>query len=197
MWRKILFVLNFSIETFMLVALSLRLTLPSLSREGRAAWIFQVSPIRSKTIILSKLIVLSLPIMTMMGFLSFFSHYVSTHDIVSSALKALYILTVCTSISSLSMYIGAYFAYFSWESRSQLIASIGSIVFMLTGLLYAFFVVALSVPLSPLADTFKIHNQFGVFAYWVSICSCNIIVSYICISKASRALDKKLHETII
>jgi len=191
-WKKIIFALNISIECFMVVAMALRLTYPSISREGRGIWVLSVSPAHPRVIILAKYFVLLIPIVIAMSILSFISHYLNTEDLTSSLMKAVFTVAVSSAIGSLSMFFGAMFANFSWESKSQLIASVGSIVFMMVGLAYAGLNLLLSVPLNPIVNTTIVDSPAKLYSFWITIVIFNFLMAYCFFKMAVARLSKSL-----
>lgn len=191
-WKKIVFGINISLECFMVVAMALRLTFPSLSREGRGIWVMRVSPAHPSVIISAKYIVLLIPIVVAMSILSFISNYLNTNDFNSSLLKAIFTVAVSSAIGSLSMLFGAIFANFSWESKSQLIASVGSIVFMVFGLAYVGLNLLLSLPLNHVVEIAMIDSQATLYTYWGILVIFNVAMAFCFFKLAVRRLSRSL-----
>lgn len=140
----LVFIANSCMAAFVATAASNRLVFPALSLEGKGIWILQASPLSMQEVVTGKfrtwlfpIGVLTSIVMTLGG------------SLLSLPPVALVGLFVCSwfmtyGIVGLGIGLGAYFAQFEWEHSAQLIASLGSFVFMLAS------VSLISVSVAPL-----------------------------------------------
>jgi ABC-2 type transport system permease protein len=147
MWEKILLLIHLVLECFITVAMTTRLLFPSISREGRTLWILQTSPLSLSKVLHAKFLFWCVPLSLLLATLSYISFYLQYKSTFISLIKVTLSISMVCSISGLASYLGSRFASFNWESRSQLVANFGSLVFMVSALLLASFTISMSVPI--------------------------------------------------
>ncbi len=190
-WEKALLLIHLTLECFIIVAMMTRLLFPSISREGRSIWILQCSPITSREIILYKYLFFCIPISVLVGFLSGVSFYLQFNNTLITTIKIIISVSMTTTIGALAVFLGSRFAQFTWESRSQLVASFGSLIFMVSGLMLAGFSIILSIPLfeSLRKDTTisSLHVLLLLLILLTNLSTCLFLLK-----KAGISLHKKL-----
>jgi ABC-2 type transport system permease protein len=138
-WRTFLFLGNLCMGAFLTTSICTRLVFPSISLEGRSLWLLQTAPLSYRSLLRAKMIGWLIPI----GIVSsvFFA---SGAAAIGGELDAIIIsgilsLIVCYGIVGLAVGLGALFARFDWEHPSQLSASLGSMLFMISAISLVFF----------------------------------------------------------
>lgn len=191
-WSRVLLFIHLLLECFITVAMATRLLFPSISREGRSVWILQCSPVTSQKIILSKYLFWAVPITLLISLLSGVSFYLQFQSVQISMIKLLISASMVASITALAINLGARFSNFSWESRSQLIASFGSLIFMVSALLLSAITIIVSLPLFLSILSIKTitlsHLLLGAL-----ILTINGYTTIFLLKKAGLTLSKKLH----
>jgi ABC-2 type transport system permease protein len=130
-WQGCLFVINVGMVAFFATAMCTRFVYPSLSREGRAFWILQTSPIDLRKIMAIKFWLWFCPV-GLLASIFFIASGSALHISAGRLIIAGFITWVlCYGIVGAALGFGAIFAYFTWEHPSQLAASFGSFIFML------------------------------------------------------------------
>ncbi|HMO18786.1 MAG TPA: hypothetical protein PKA63_11390 [Oligoflexia bacterium] len=193
-WDNMLIIANLTLECFILVAMATRLVFPSLSREGRGIWILQTSPVPLSRLIIVKYIFWSLPIAVIVSILSFVSFYLQYHTISVAIVKVLISLSSVSVVTALGMFLGARFSNFLWESRSQLIASFGSLVYMVSALSLMVLLMLASTPVL-LMLTRNIEESIPPnFSYLLTACifTMNILLAKVFLEMSGKNLKKKL-----
>jgi ABC-2 type transport system permease protein len=134
-WESFFFISNWCIGAFVTTGISTRFVFPSLSHEGKSIWILQTSSMPMRELIEAKFALWSFPlaiissaILSIGGYAVGFDSWVIMINFVSG-------LFLAYGITGLALGLGARFAHFEWEHASELIASFGSLVFMLSSMI--------------------------------------------------------------
>lgn len=130
-WQGFLVMMHLFMGAFFITAACTRLAFPSVSLEGPSYWIVQSSPLAIRELLRAKFLTWLFPV-TLLCLLIFTSGTVilgapTTVVLLSCISCAL----ICYGVVGLAVGLGAVFAHFEWEHASQLVASFGSLVFML------------------------------------------------------------------
>ena len=133
-WESFFFISNWCIGAFVTTGICTRFVFPSLSLEGKGIWLLKASPVSLEEIIQTKFsfwyppvaLVASL-ILTVGAYAVGFSPWVTFLNTISGIILAY-------GIVGLAIGFGARFSNFDWEHSSQLAASFGSLVFMLSSM---------------------------------------------------------------
>lgn len=135
-WERIFSSLNFVIATFFGIACASRLIFPSVSRDGRSAWLLYTSPITIDQILRTKFqfwfVALAVTIGTFLGL----SSYLTINSTQLTVVHAVFGIVIAYGISGIAIGLGGEYANFTWEHISQLSASLGSFLCMLTAVTY-------------------------------------------------------------
>lgn len=131
-WRGILVLMNSSMAGFVLTALCSRFVFPSLSLEGQSFWLLQSAPLSISAILKGRFWFWYIPT-SLLGIgimISGSSAIDPSAEIV--VLNIFFSAAMCAGMVGLAVGTGALFAEFEWEHASQLAASFGSLVFMMS-----------------------------------------------------------------
>lgn len=192
-WEKILLVIHLVLECFITVAMTTRLLFPSISREGKTIWILQTSPLPLSKVLHAKFLFWCLPLSLLLATLSYISFYLQYQSVFIGMVKVVLSISMVCSISGLASYLGSRFSSFTWESRSQLVANFGSLVFMVCALLLASFTIGMSVPIIHILanDPYQVQKAILLTSLVVVInCLCAIYF----LTKGARSLEHILRQ---
>ncbi len=190
--------LNLGLAGFVLTAVAARFIFPSVSLEGRQLWLIQSSPLRLRTLLLSKfwlgvtpLAVLALLITITTNLLlhaSSFMMLVSCGTILSFAVAA----------SALALCLGAFYPKFDTENAAQIPTSFGGLVFMMSGIALLGLLIAVeAIPVSAYMRAHQAGESFRLSPGLVLalgavllLCGCTAVIS---LSLAVRRLEQIEH----
>jgi hypothetical protein len=136
-WTQILFSLNIMLATFFGLACATRLIFPSISRDGRSAWMLYTSPITIEQIVQTKYRLWSRFLALMVAVFLGVSTYLTIGSIPITLLCCLFGAIVAHGTAAIAIGVGGEYANFSWEHLTQLSGSLGSLLCMIINLLYA------------------------------------------------------------
>ncbi len=131
-WQGFLIISNISMGAFVVTAVGTRFVFPSISLEGQAYWILQSSPVKMEAILRAKFWAWYIPVATISSVLFATGAFTINAEPTTVVLSVVAGWVFCYGILSLAVGLGALFANFTWEHASQLAASFGSLVYMLT-----------------------------------------------------------------
>jgi ABC-2 type transport system permease protein len=134
-WRAFIFVVNVAMGAFVTTAVCTRFVFPAISLEGKSFWILQSSPLSLKRMIRIKFWEWFVPIGFISGLVFASGAFAIGADWWEVTVNYLAGWMITFGIVGLGTGLGAQFANFDWEHSSQLAASFGSLVFMLTSIL--------------------------------------------------------------
>lgn len=135
-WETVLSSLNFLITTFFGIACASRLIFPSVSRDGRAAWLLYTSPVTIEQIIRTKFRFWFVILGTVIGMFLGLSSYISVGSLQLALIRGSFGCIISYGICGIAIGLGGEYANFTWEHISQLAASLGSFLCMLTAVTY-------------------------------------------------------------
>ncbi len=130
-WKKVFFVMHCCITAFFTSSVCTRIVFSSVSLEGRQYWLLQVAPLEVGQILRAKLLAWYRPIALISAALLGMGIYVIEPRWETVTLFVSMSFFVTYGIVSVGIGLGAKFADFSWEHPSQLILSLGNLLFML------------------------------------------------------------------
>ncbi len=134
-WLAFLFIANASMSAFVTTAASTRLVFPSVSHEGKGFWILQSSPQSIRRIMDLKFYVWLVPVSILSSLVFVLGAIVIKASLFYTIVAFCSGIIVSFTIVSYAVGLGAFFADFSWEHTGQLVASFGSLVFMLVSIM--------------------------------------------------------------
>lgn len=133
-WKSVLVLINVVMGAFVITAVCTRFVFPSISLEGRCFWIIASAPISINQLLRAKFWMWLIPIATISSviFLSGALAIDAAPHIV--AINAIASWIICYGIVGMGVGLGALFADFDWDHASQLSASLGSLIYMLSSM---------------------------------------------------------------
>ena len=197
-WSIFSTLLNSYIESFLIAAVGTRFVFQSLSLEGGSFWILQTSPLSNRDILRAKFIAWLLPISVILSVLFGMGVIAIGGTYALVLLKVFSTICVCYGVVGLGVGLGAYFANFHWEHPSQLAASFGSLVYMLsavglvslsTGILAALLVVR---HFTVTEEFFTLGEYWGmVIGLLTLLFYLNYSVTRFCLNLGERELERR------
>jgi ABC-2 type transport system permease protein len=131
-WQSFLIIGNLGMGTFIIAAIATRFVFPSVSLEGKSYWILKSSPVALKSVLKAKFKVWYFPISLVGSVLLLSGAMAIQAEPKILILTATISWLTCISIVGLAVGFGSYYANFEWEHSSQLAASFGSLIYMLS-----------------------------------------------------------------
>jgi ABC-2 type transport system permease protein len=131
-WQGFLVGSNLAMGAFVMTAVCTRFVFPSVSLEGQSYWILQTSPLSVGQLLRAKFWCWLVPVASMSSIIFASGALAINAEPEIIAINALASWVVCYGIVGLATGLGALFSNFDWEHSSQLAASFGSLVFMLS-----------------------------------------------------------------
>jgi ABC-2 type transport system permease protein len=132
-WKFFLISTNLCVESFVITAMGTRLVYPSVSREGRAFWILQTSPLSYRELLEVKFRTWLTIVLFVTSLVFGFAAYLLYSSMLVVILKICMNAVICFGLVGLGVGFGSYFADFEWQHPSQLIAGFGTLIYMLVG----------------------------------------------------------------
>jgi ABC-2 type transport system permease protein len=200
-WIGLLASTNVLLVGLMTTTLLTRLVYPSVSLEGRAFWIMQVTPISVRKVIRAKLYCWMPFTALLCGTLMLVGSYAIDLGIGTSLLVFLIGISISSATTGLSVGLGSKYANFDWDSPSQLTVGLGTLALLLLSVLTVF---AFSIPSTILLFILivpAIHFKLGtVLALSIEVvCLWSILFGAFYLARSStrngaKALQSRLSE---
>jgi|GEM_PF-3388292 len=192
-WKNVFFVLHCCITAFFTSSICTRIVFSSVSLEGKQFWLLQIAPISVREILRAKLIAWYRPIAAISAVLLGMGIYVIEPRWEVVALFVSMSFFVSYGIVGVGIGLGAHFADFSWEHPSQLILSLGSLLYMLiSSALVMINIVPLAIllrfTLARLNNTAEDYLAAGILA-GAAVVILNLIVGYTAMKLGERSLS--------
>lgn len=187
LWIGLLASTNVLLVGLMTTTLLTRLVYPSVSLEGRAFWIMQVTPISVRKVIRAKLYCWMPFTALLCGTLMLVGSYAIDLNIPVSLLVFLIGISISSATTGLSVGLGSKYANFDWDSPSQLTVGLGTLALLLLSVLTVF---AFSIPSSILLFTLivpAIYYKIGILSAFVIQSFCLWIILFGAFSLAKYA----------
>jgi ABC-2 type transport system permease protein len=168
--------LNIGIAGFVLAALCLRFTFPSVSLEGRSWWVVRSSPITVESVMFQKLLFTLGPMLLIATAMVAASNHLLEADAFISRLTLGTIWVAMGALCVMGIGLGAVFPRFHVENIHQIESSAGGFVYMACALSYVGFLVACE------AMPVRMHffERFGRLQPWepgiLLLCAATFIV---------------------
>jgi ABC-2 type transport system permease protein len=162
--------LNVGTAGFVMAALGLRFTYPSISLEGRSWWVLGVAPVDLGRVMRQKFLFSAAPMTVMALVLSLATNHLLEADRFTSWLSCLSLLLIAWSLASMGIGFGALFPMFNVENIHQIESSLGGFIYMASSLAYIGGVImVLSWPMQ-----MHFQQRFGKVGAWdwrvVAVC---------------------------
>lgn len=178
-WQGFLVGTNLAMGAFVMTAVCTRFVFPSVSLEGQSFWIIQTSPLSIKNFLRAKFWCWYFPVAIISSVIfgsGALAINAEPHIVIINILTS---WVVCYGIVGLAVGLGAIFANFDWEHTSQLAASFGSLIFMLSA------TVLIAINLLPsglliFLRTLKLSGYgFTNLEWYLTIASTSALLTYI------------------
>lgn len=128
--------LNIGTAGFVIAALGLRFTYPSISLEGRSWWLVKAAPVALKTVMRQKLLFSLIPMTGMALTLGLVTNHLLAADPFTSWISVLSLLIITWALCVMGVGFGALFPMFNVENIHQIESSLGGFVYMASSLFY-------------------------------------------------------------
>jgi ABC-2 type transport system permease protein len=160
--RSLVSFLNVGTAGFVIAALGLRFTYPSISLEGRSWWVLGSAPLTRSAIMRQKLLFSAIPMTLIALALGLISNHMLQADRFTAWLSALSLLTITWALAVMGVGFGALFPMFSVENIHQIESSLGGFVYMAASLGY------IGASITILAWPMRMHfeERFGRHGAW-------------------------------
>jgi ABC-2 type transport system permease protein len=160
--RSLISFLNIGTAGFVLAALGLRFTYPSVSIEGRSWWVVRSAPVSVETLMRQKLLFSMLPMTTLALVLGGASCWILGADAFTTVLSLGSLLVLNAGLCVMGVGFGALFPLFSVENIHQIESSLGGFVYMASALFY------IGATIMILSWPMRVHfeRRFGHYAPW-------------------------------
>lgn len=127
---------NVGMAGFIIAAIGLRFAYPSISTEGRAFWMLQTAPISYRRLLLSKVIVFSIPLTCLALLLTAFANVILHANGVIWLFTMIGASMLAVTLVSLGVGLGALSPNFSAENPLQVGLSLGGFGYMAAAMAY-------------------------------------------------------------
>ncbi len=160
--RSLASFLNVGTAGFVLAALGLRFTFPSISLEGRAWWVVRSSPVGVESLMRQKALFSALPMSVMALVLGASANRLLHADAFTAWVSLGALLVVAWALCAMGVGFGALFPMFEVENIHQIESSLGGFVYMASSLVYiGATIMALSWPMR-----MHFEERFGRAGAW-------------------------------
>ncbi|MFI5344910.1 MAG: hypothetical protein ACHQ51_00905 [Elusimicrobiota bacterium] len=155
--RSLISFLNVGTAGFVIAALGLRFTFPSVSLEGRAWWILKSSPLTVSQIMRQKFVFSAVPTVAVALTLSLMTNWILGADRFTAWLTLAALLTAALTITAMGIGFGALFPRFTVENIHQIESSVGGFVYMAACLFY----IGAALAVLALPMQMHVHHQLN------------------------------------
>lgn len=160
--RLLVSFLNIGTAGFVIAALGLRFTYPSVSLEGRAWWALRSSPVTVAAVMRQKLLFSAVPFTLLALVLGLVTNHFLDADRFTAVLSVGALLVCAWGICAMGVGFGALFPLFTVENIHQIESSLGGFVYMACSLFYiGATVMILSWPMQ-----MHFQERFGKVGAW-------------------------------
>lgn len=155
--RSLVAFLNVGTAGFVIAALGLRFTFPSVSLEGKSWWVIRAAPVEMGQVMRQKFAFSAVPLLTVALVLGLMTNRLLGADRFTAWLSLGALLTVALCVCAMGVGFGALFPRFSVENIHQIESSLGGFVYMAASLFY------IALTLAILAPPMQMHfsQRFG------------------------------------
>lgn len=153
--RSLISFLNVGTADFVLAALGLRFTFPSVSLEGRAWWILKSSPLTTGQIMRQKFLFSAVPTLAVALTLGVMTNWILGADRFTAGLTLAALLVSALAITAMGIGFGALFPRFTVENIHQIESSVGGFVYMAACLFY----IVATLAILALPMQMHVHHQ--------------------------------------
>lgn len=197
-WQMFFFVSNWMIGAFVVTGICTRFVFPSLSLEGRSIWILLSSPVRLYQVLHAKFACWYIPVALVAGGVFAAGAAAINAEPVLILYNVLSGFIVSYGVVGLAVGLGARFANFDWDHSSELAASFGSLVFMLSSVMLVLanvLVTWLFMFVAPRSSMHGVPISIGSWLFpilgFLFIGGINYLSAQICLREGARHLNPK------
>ena len=141
--RSLIAFLNVGTAGFVIAALGLRFTFPSVSLEGKAWWILRCAPLDVSQVMRQKFAFSAVPTLAVTLVLGLMTNQILDADHFTACLSLGALLSVALVVCAMGIGFGALFPRFSVENIHQIESSLGGFVYMAASLFYIMLTLAI------------------------------------------------------
>ena len=127
---------NLGMAGFIISAICLRFAYPSVSSEGKAFWILQTAPVSYRRLLISKVVVYSIPLTALALILTVFANLIMHANVVVWLFTLIGASMLAATLVSLGVGLGALSPNFAAENPLQVGLSLGGFGYMAAALAY-------------------------------------------------------------
>lgn len=135
--------LNIGVAGFVVAAIGLRFTFPSISLENGNYWILKSAPISPEKVMIGKLLISGIPSIIIGIILVSISNYLLNADTFVSVISLITIIIASFVISVMGIGFGAIFPDFKLDNIHQIESSYGGFIYMITSIGYLFLIISI------------------------------------------------------
>lgn len=187
-WQAFLVIGNMAMGAFVIAAVCTRFVFPSVSLEGKGYWALRSSPVAIGTILRAKFWTWFFPVASIGSVLltsGAFAIQADGHVVIVSGLIS---WILCYGIVGLGIGLGAVYANFDWEHSSQLAASFGSLIFMISSTVFIAINLIPTTVIILMRSLRSLEHDIGPVEWYISITSCAALLTYLNYAIAHWAL---------
>lgn len=134
--RSLVSFLNIGTAGFVLAALGLRFTFPSISLEGRSWWVLGCAPVDAGHLMRQKALFSAVPMLLLAAILGGVTNRILDADRFTSWVSLGALLVIALALCAMGVGFGALFPMFHVENIHQIESSVGGFVYMACALFY-------------------------------------------------------------
>lgn len=153
--RSLISFLNVGTAGFVIAALGLRFTFPSVSLEGRAWWVLKSSPLTVSRIMRQKFVFSAAPTVVVALVIGVMTNWILGADRFTAGLTLAALLVSALAITAMGIGFGALFPRFTVENIHQIESSVGGFVYMAACLWY----IGATLAILALPMQMHVHHQ--------------------------------------
>ena len=153
--RSLISFLNVGTAGFVIAALGLRFTFPSVSLEGRGWWILKTSPLTISQIMRQKFFFSAVPTLAVAVTLSVMTNWILGADFFTGSLTFAALIVSALVVTAMGIGYGALFPKFTVENIHQIESSVGGFVYMAACLFY----IGATLAILALPMQMHVHHQ--------------------------------------
>jgi len=160
--RSLVSFLNIGAAGFVIAALGLRFTYPSISLEGRSWWVLGCAPVTAGAVMRQKFIFSAVPMTLLALILGLVTNHILHADRFSAWLSSSALLVITWVLAAMGVGFGALFPMFAVENIHQIESSLGGFVYMASALAY----VGASIMILSWPMQMHFQERFGRVGAW-------------------------------
>jgi ABC-2 type transport system permease protein len=134
--RSLISFLNVGAAGFVIAALGLRFTFPSISLEGRSWWVLKSAPLGVREVMRQKFAFSAVPTLAVALTLGLATNRILGADPFTARLSLVALVTLALGVCAMGIGLGALFPRFTVENIHQIESSLGGFVYMAACLFY-------------------------------------------------------------